>query len=118
VKRFGRMLPVVLVALLGAYLWRGGFGLLPVERELTFRLWGDFAAIRRVETQLYDGETLLERSQLETANGATFEPTVKLALKKGTYRGLVMIWRADAGTPEVREEKLVVDEDSPSLTVP
>jgi hypothetical protein len=118
VKRFGRMLPVVLFALLGAYLWRGGFGLLPVERTITWRLWGDFASIRRVDVQLYQGDELLEHVQLETQRGATFEPTTRLALRKGTYRGLVMIWRDTGGAPEVHDEKLMVDEDSPALTVP
>lgn len=113
-----KRLPLVLVALLGVFFWRGGFGLLPVERQITWKLWGDFGSIRRVEVQLYDGEELLKREQLELPGGAGFEPTSKLPLRKGTYRGLVMVWRADAGSPEVREEQLQVDAETAVLTVP
>lgn len=113
-----KRLPLVLVALAGVFFWRGGFGLLPVERTITWRLWGDFASIRRVELQLYDGEELLKREQLELPSGAGFEPTSSLALRKGEYRGIVMVWRADAGTPEVHEEKLRLDETSGAFTVP
>lgn len=113
-----KRLPLVLVALAGVFLWRGGFGLLPVERTITWKLWGDFATIRRVEVQLYDGEELLKREQHELPSGAGFEPTSRLSLRKGDYRGLVMVWRVDAGAPEVHEEKVPVDEGSTVLTVP
>ena len=113
-----KRLPLLLVLLAGVFLWRGGFGLLPIEREITWRLWGDFASIRRVEVQLYDGEELLKREQLELPNGAGFEPTSRVPLKKGTYRGLVMVWRADGGAPEVHDERVQIDASSPVVTVP
>ena len=113
-----KRLPLVLLAIAGVFLWRGGFGLLPVERTLTWKLWGDFATIRRVELQLYQGDALLKREQLELPGGLTFEPTSKLTLRQGDYRGLLMLWRADAGSPEVREEKIAIDEGSGAFTVP
>ncbi len=113
-----KRLPLVLVALAGVFLWRGGFGLLPVERELTWKLWGDFGTIRRVELQLYQGDELLQRTQLELPSGAGFEPTTKVTLRKGAYRGLVMLYRADAGAPEVHEHQVHVDESTSVFTVP
>ncbi len=113
-----KRLPIILAALAGLYLWRGGLGLFPVEREITWHLWGDFATIRQVDVQLYDGEQLLKRQRLTTPNGATAEPSSKLQLKRGDYRSLVMLWRADAGSPEIREQALHVDEFSSTFTVP
>ncbi|MBK7858896.1 MAG: hypothetical protein IPJ65_09815 [Archangiaceae bacterium] len=109
---------LVLAAGVGIFFWRGGLGLLPVERSLTWKLPGAFGDIRRVDVQLYDGDSLLERTVLETPNGATFEPVTKVMLRGGEYRGLLMIWRADAGVAEVREQKIVVDADSEALSVP
>lgn len=110
-----KRLPLVLVALLGVFLWRGGFGLLPVERTISWKLWGEFSSIRRVELQLYQGEALLQRTVLEPPTG---EPTTKISLKQGTCRGLMMIYRADAGSPEVRDEKVLIDGDSSVVTIP
>ncbi|MBL8950983.1 MAG: hypothetical protein JNK82_09420 [Myxococcaceae bacterium] len=109
---------MILAALAGLFLWRGGLGLFPVEREITWHLWGDFATIRQIEVQLYDGDQLLKREQLSTPTGAGFEPTSKLQLKEGDYRGLVMIWRADAGAAEVHEHVVHVDDTSGTVTVP
>jgi len=113
-----KRLPIILAAVAGIFFWRGGFGLLPVEREITWHLWGNFSAIRQVEIQLYEGETLLKREQLAMPAGASFEPSSKISLRKGEYRGIVMIWRADAGSAEVRSNTLHVDETSGTLTVP
>jgi hypothetical protein len=106
-RRLGPLVLVGLVAL-GAFFWRGGLGLLPVERTLVWKVRGEFGSIRRVELQLYDGEKLLKREELQTPSGLTLEPTQKLLLGRGTYTARVLVWREKAAEPEASAVELEV----------
>ena len=107
-----RLVPLLLVLGLGTWLWRGGLGLLPVERSVVFPLpRGD---VSRVDVQLYDGDALLARSEIVQP---VAEPSLKLSLKAGEYRAIEILYRADGGS-EARERKLVADDDSAQLIVP
>ena len=110
--------PLLLLLLGVLFVWQGGFGLWPVERTITWKLWGDYASIRRVDVQLYEGDVLLTRADLNFPTGVTFEPTTKVALRSGRYPVKVMIWRSGATNPEVRSEELVADATSSALTAP
>jgi hypothetical protein len=102
---------------LALFLWQGGLSLFPVERTITWHLWGDFRSIRRAELQLYRGEELFKREQLEFPHGAMSEPSSKLSLKGGTYRALMMIWR-DGNDAEVKDILFVVDSSATHFTIP
>jgi hypothetical protein len=107
-----KRLPLLLFAAVGLWVWQGGAGFFPSERQLSWRYPGDYGSIRRAELQLWDGDTLLKREELSYPQGVTLEPTRPLALKAGTYGSKVLIWRADGGAPEVREATLQVDGQS------
>jgi hypothetical protein len=95
-KRLG-LLPVLAIAALGAWLWKGAFGLLPAERELSWAVPGEWAPIRAVEMQLYDGETLIKREELSTPNGLMREPVQKVALKgRVKYQARLFVTRGQA----------------------
>jgi hypothetical protein len=110
--------PLLLLLLGVLFVWQGGFGLWPVERTLTWRLWGDYGSIRRVDVQLYDGDVLLTRADLSFPNGVMYEPTMKVALKKGRYPAKVLVWRAGAENPEIRSIEVVADATTTALTAP
>lgn len=102
-------------ALLGAFLWKGGLDLLPTERSITWKIPGEFASVRRLELQLYRGETLLKREELATPTGLTLEPTQKVVLGRGRYRAQLLLWREGAASPgsssaefEIGDEDVVV----------
>ena len=114
-QRLGPVLLLVLAGL-GAFLWKGGFGLLPTERLLAWKVRGDFATIRRLELQLYDGETLIKREELKTPTGLSLEPTQKLVLGKGRYTARMLVWREKAAEPESTSSEVVVD-DAEAITV-
>ena len=117
-KALLKRLPLIVAALGALFLWQGGFGLWPVERTITFKLWGDMGSVREIDVQLYDVEELLEREVLSLPSGAMTEPSTKLSLKAGTYSARVMVTRADGGAPEVHTHELVLDNASTVFTVP
>ena len=100
-RRLGPLMLLGLAAL-GAFLWRGGFDLLPVERELVWKVPGAFATIRRVDLQLYQGTTLLKREELTTPRGLAVEPSSKLVLARGDYEARVLVWREGSESPEAQ----------------
>jgi hypothetical protein len=110
--------PLVLILLGVLFAWQGGFGLWPVERTITWKLWGEYGTIRRVECQLYDGDVMLQRADLTFPNGATSEPTSKISLKAGHYPTKVMVWRAGAQVPEVHSGVLELDATTPAVVLP
>jgi hypothetical protein len=105
-----KRLPLVVVAVLGVFLWRGGLGLLPVERTI---VWTVPAGVEHADLQLYDGDTLLARQELKDPR---VEPVMKLSLRKGTYRGLVLL-TVDGGI-QSRDVPVVLDEMTSVVTVP
>lgn len=108
-RRLGPLLLVGLVVF-GAFLWRGGLGLLPVERELLWQVPGDFASVRRLELQLYQGASLLKREELAAPGGLTFAPTTRVVLARGTYQGRILVWRQGSGEPEPHAARVLVGE--------
>ena len=101
---------LLVLAGLGAFLWKGGLGLLPTERVLAWKVRGEFATIRRVELQLYDGETLIQREELNTPSGLTLEPTQKMVLRRGKYRARLLVWRDRSPEPEAVATEVEVGE--------
>ena len=110
--------PIVLLVLvgLGAFLWKGGLGLLPVERTLVWKVPGEFASVRRLEMRLYEGSTLLKADELFTPQGLNVEPTQKLVLERGQYQAELSVWREGAAEPK-RERVAVVVDDAEVLVV-
>jgi hypothetical protein len=107
---------LVTFAALGAFLWKGGLGLLPTERTLVWKIPGEFASIRRVELQLYRGEVLLQREDLKTPHGLGEEPTQKVLLRAGKYRARWLMWREGSPEPVVRAAEVEVG-DAEALVV-
>jgi hypothetical protein len=110
--------PLLLLLLGVLFVWQGGFGLWPVERSITWKLWGDYGSIRRVDIQVYEGDAVLSRAQLEYPNGVMMDPSTKVFLKQGQYAAKVFVWRAGAENPEVRSETVTVDANTGALVVP
>lgn len=95
-KKVG-LLPVLALVALGVWLWKGAFGLLPAERELSWSVPGEWATIRALELQLWDDATLLKREELHTPAGLMREPQQKISLKGGVpYRARLFVTR-DSG---------------------
>jgi hypothetical protein len=118
---WGRRLgPLVLIAfaLFGAFLWKGGFDLLPAERSISWKIPGDFASIRKVELQLYRGDTLLKREELSTPTGLTLEPTQKIVLERGKYRAQLLVWRDGATSPASASAVFEVADDDVLVVAP
>lgn len=105
-----KRLPLVVVAIAGIFLWRGGFGLLPVERTI---VWSIPRGVEHADLQLYDGDELLARQVLKAPS---VDGVMKLSLRKGAYRGLMLLTR-DGGSVS-RDLPVAVDEMSPVVTVP
>jgi|CXWL01.1.fsa_nt_gi hypothetical protein len=101
-------MPLIIALLLGAWLWKGGLGLLPSDRELTWKLGGDYASIRKAELQVWEGETLLTREELSMPNGAMADPTQKLSLRSGSYTAKVFVWRKSEVVPRAWSSTFVV----------
>lgn len=113
--------PVLLVVALGIFLWRGGFGLAPADRELVFELGDDGAMARRFEYLLYapDGRELLKREEVQLPAGAGQELVAarKIALKAGRYPVTVYLWRAGSADPLALRKELVVDDAAEQVRV-
>lgn len=114
-KRLGPLLLVGFVAL-GAFLWKGGGDLLPAERVLFWKVPGDYASIRRLELQLYRGETLLKREELKTPAGLSEQPSQKVVLRRGRYTARMLVWREGAVEPQAHSTQLEVG-DAETVTV-
>jgi hypothetical protein len=96
-----RRLYLLAVLGLGAVLWKGGFGFLATERSLSWRLPVRHGEVRRLDLQLWAGQTLLKREELETPGGLTAEPVSRLGLERGQHRAVATLWLASAPRPVV-----------------
>jgi hypothetical protein len=94
-----KRLPYLIMFALGFALWRGGFGFLATERTLTWRLPVAYADVRRLELQVWKGDTLVQRLELSTPTGLTTEPQTKLPLTRGPHRALASAWLKDGDLP-------------------
>lgn len=94
----GRLV-LVAVAAGGLFLWKGGLGLVAVEREIVWQVPVPYGQVRRAELQLYDGATLLGRRELSLPQGLPADPSMRLALPSGRYQGRALVWlEGDGGT--------------------
>ncbi len=100
-RRLLTRLPIIAVVILGWWFWQGGGGFLPKEREFVWRLPGEYGSIRKVELQVWDGDTLLKREELQTPKGLMTDPTQKLAVGGGMIKAEALVWREGKEQPEV-----------------
>jgi len=105
-----RRWPLLLMAVLGVLLWRGGFGVLPMERELVWQLPVSYAEVRAVDLQVWDGETLLKRERRRFEHGVSEELRTTVPLVRGTKRFLAAVELVDGGTPGWTVERDPADE--------
>ncbi|MFZ5440870.1 MAG: hypothetical protein ACOZQL_12745 [Myxococcota bacterium] len=87
-----KRLPLLIALGVGAVLWKtGGFGFFPTERTLVWRFPGSYGEVRRVELQVWEGETLIKRSESTWAAGLVGEPTLSVPLTKGPHRAIASV---------------------------
>lgn len=106
------------VLLFGAWLWQGGLGLLPVERELVWKIPGDYGSIRRADLEIIGDGELLKHEELYTPRGLSLDPVQKLPLKAGTYEISARVWRGDAGEPSVHQRKVAISDEKTFVLTP
>ena len=95
---FAARLGLVAIVGVGLFFWKGGFGLLPFEREIVWKLPGGADA---VELQLWDGDVLLKAEEQRVAPAPS---TVwKLSLANGHYRALAVQTRDGGAVPYGQE---------------
>ena len=107
-----RRLPLIAVVVGGLWLWQGGGGFVAVPHTLVWKVPGSYGSIRKVDLQLWDGERLLLRSELETPKGLSLDPERTLTLKRGRYRSELVVWREGSEPPEVSRVMIEVDSET------
>ena len=91
---FLRRVPLVLLVVAGAFLWRSAF--FPQRRTLVWEL--PSATVTRAEVQLWKGASLVARAEWRNSpQGPLLE---QLQLRQGTYRALSFLELADGGTEQ------------------
>lgn len=105
-----KRLPFIVVGVLGIWLWQGGGDLVPVERQVVWKVPGAYASVRRVQAELWRGEELLTRIEIEAPQGLTLDPQKALPLKQGRYRSQLRVWRQGAPEPELESRNVEVGE--------
>jgi hypothetical protein len=103
-----KRLPLIVIGLFGIWLWQGGAGIVSVEHTVVWKVPGAYASVRKVEAQLWQGEDLLTRVELETPAGLTADPERRLTLKNGRYRSELLVWREGAAAVEVKRTDVEV----------
>jgi hypothetical protein len=95
-----KRVPVVVVAALGIWLWRGGGGRVPTERTVSFR-FGAGPTPARVDVQLYDaeGHLLAQQERAPRAGEALPELSLTVQARPGMLQARVFRWRAGDGAP-------------------
>ena len=83
----------------GLVLWDGGFGFLPTERTVRFRFPVAARDVRRFDLSVWDEGALLARRVEETPRGLDREPSMQLAIARGTHRAVGTIWLASEAEP-------------------
>ncbi len=110
-----RRLPLVLVLLAGAWFFKGGGGLFPIERQLVWQI-RDPASVRQVEIQVWDGEALLGRETVKYPDGSAGELVQKVALRRGEYLARVFIQRVGGDGAEAVQKTLRVGDGETIVT--
>lgn len=113
-----RRLPLLLVLVLGAWLWKGSF--FPQPRQLLWQTGEDRASIRSVEIQLWSAHgELLKREQLFFPYGPGPEIAESATLKEGNYLARVFVRRE--GRPSASQSAVdlaITGEESYALRLP
>lgn len=104
--------PLILIGVVGIFLWQGTGGLVAVEHTIVWKVPSPSATVRKVEAQLWQGDDLLTRFEIETPNGVTLDPERKLTLPRGAYRSELLVWREGATEPEVKRSAVDVGADA------
>jgi hypothetical protein len=94
-----RRLALLAVVAGGLVLWNAGFGFLPTERTIRFRFPVPARDVRRFDVAVWDESALLARRTEDTPQGFDQEPSLKLALGRGTHRAVGTIWIASEAEP-------------------
>jgi hypothetical protein len=90
---FLRRVPLLLLVLAGAFLWRSA--LFPQPRTLIWELPAS-VSVARAEIQLWKGPELVGRAEWPNAPSGTV--LQKLELRRGAYRALTFLELTDGGT--------------------
>ncbi len=106
-KRF----PLIVLGVFGIWLWQGGAGVVSTEHTLVWKIPGAYGSVRRVEVQLWEGDELLTRFELQTPQGLSLDPQRQLTLKRGPYRSELLVWREGSPSPEVKRATVEVGSD-------
>ena len=73
--RLRKLLPMALMLGVGLFVWRSGlFGVLPTDRTVVWRLPVSYREVRKLELQVWGGEELLKRAELNFTSGIGGEP--------------------------------------------
>lgn len=84
--------PLLVMGVLGVLMWKTGFlGFAPQDRDLVWRFPVSYGEVRALELQVWDGEELVKRQETSWSAGLVGEPTFKLPLRNGTYRGTAIV---------------------------
>jgi hypothetical protein len=94
---FRQRLPLFGFLALGFVLWRSGFGVFAMERNLTWRLPVPHSQVQELELQVWDDQALLQR-QIFPTSGLAAEPTTKLPLVRGPHRAIALVKLAGEST--------------------
>ncbi len=103
-----KRLPFVVVGVVGLWFWQGGGGVVSTEHTIVWKVPGAYATVKKVEAQLWEGDELLTRFELETPAGLSMDPERALTLKRGKYRSELLVWRDVAAAPEIRRTSVEV----------
>lgn len=110
-----KRLPLIALGLVGIWFWQGGGGVVSTEHTIVWKVPGAYATVKKVEAQLWEGDELVTRFELETPAGLSMDPERALTLKRGKYRSELLVWRDGSNGPEIRRtwvevggEKVVV----------
>ena len=107
---FLRRVPLLLLLLAGAFLWRSA--LFPQPRTLVWELPASLS-VTRAEAQLWKGDALVARS--EWPNGPSGPLVQQLQLRGGVYRALTFLELPDGGTEQHAQTVQVGGEETVHL---
>jgi hypothetical protein len=112
-----RRLPILLVAAVGVWMWKGGGGYFPSPREILWELGPNRAGIREVEIQLADEKgALVKRDQFFFHEAPPAEVAEKVRLSEGSYPARVFIKR-EPDRPEEQFSRTVIVGESETVVV-
>ena len=91
-------------------LWRGGLGVFPSERTVTWQLPVEYFEVRAVDLQLWRDDTLLVRDERAFPEGVRAELHTTVALLPGTHRAVATARLANGASATFSLEVTVGDD--------